>query len=206
MDRKRNNSQVIYGLAISLLVGLTACGGDEMAARWQQGYKPIQTAETSALDPLSVRYMRHMEDNVNSSFVAMSPKLVSQVWPGGKEADLATSVWVHGTWGPFFVSPHYDVISWTASVYSEVAVAVDWTIVTHDTMIYDALYSRAGERDTIRTSDTDIITGKRSCAISRNQATRETWIYVISTSNTESVSIPPTIYTLDVTAEISEAY
>ena len=93
-----------------------------MAPRYQQGYKPIQTRETAALDALSVRFIQHMEDNINSTMVALSPKLIAQVWPDGIGlADVHTSnleVDLAGIWGPFKIPWQYDSISWTISLMS----------------------------------------------------------------------------------------
>jgi len=179
-----------------------------MTTRWQQGYKPIQTNETGLQDPLSVRYMRHMEDNINSTIVAVSPKVVSQVWPGGNDATLGVALTLHGIWGPFWIPEIYDVLSWTIATTSEAGVAINWMLSSKNTGPYDGLYSVTYLDDSDATGyipGVQLTAMKRSLKIQRG-ANRATWISLMAETNSNSSVTPPRVYTLDVTAEAEQAY
>ena len=207
-----------------------------MAPRYQQGYKPIQTRETSALDPLSVRFVRHMDDNINHTIVALSPKLVSQFWPGGRsEADSAPSteeVDLMAIWGPFRIPEFYDKISWTIGVDSTMGAGVNvmWELYCSDTQPSFQMSSQDGRTgplgdtwyvDAARMGNYDVDTleevpgafsimaSKRGLEVRRGAETGESWLVLFARTvddTAASLTRTATIYHLDATAQHSAAY
>ena len=84
-------------------------------AEWQKGYRTITTAETAADASLSVRYVRDIEESINATIVAMSPKLVSDASPSASaiSAEGVTTECVVRVYGPFVVAQCYDALSVT---------------------------------------------------------------------------------------------
>ena len=186
---------------------------DNAMADWQEQYRTVTTAETTALDSMSVRVVRHMELAINSTIVALSPKLVSDASPSTTSADSSASERVQRVYGPFVVAPHLDTITATLGHYRSVgADSVVWKLYCCGQLYNDvatlvsASLGSLSDVATIATtsSDTHAVTASvRGLDVIRG-ADGMTWFTLTATNGDTSTRARMT--TLDITAQDSAVY
>ena len=185
-----------------------------MTANYQTGYRTVTTVETAALDSASVRVVQHIEDGINSTAVAMSPKLVGEHYP-----DLATEESQSGVervlrvWPPFYAPLWYDRITATIGAYrdagtgSVVLKLYASTELYNGSKTYDSTVLSDADSVTVATVSSgahDIFVSKRTLLRKTDAATWQTWLALTATASDATTIAKVT--TVDISAQGSVAY
>lgn len=185
-------------------------------ADWQKQYRTVTTAETTALDSLGCRHIRHWEWSLNGLLVALSPKVWHCANPqeAYSDADSADTERVHLVHGPVWIPAHCDTLSVTMGhLRVSGSGSVVWRLYCSSALYVNAndfgsqhvgLNYDSATIATTNSSTHAIATSVRAIDVVRDAVSEWSWFAL--TSEADDASTAARFTTLDVTAQPSAAY
>jgi hypothetical protein len=185
-------------------------------ADWQNQYRTVTTDETTALDSVGCRHVRHWEWSLNGLLVAMSPKVWHCANPQQAitDADGADIERIHLVHGPVWIPQHCDTLTVTMGhLRAAGSGSVVWRLYCASALYRDANDYDSTQQGLLYDSATIATTssGTHAIAVSERQidVVRDIssgWSWFSLTSTADDASSSARFTTLDVTAQASAAY
>jgi len=187
-----------------------------MAPNFRRGYRTVSTNETSGLDALSVRALADIEDGINNTLLALSPKLIGQPFiphvAGGSHGSTEQIALI---WGPYQISEIYDVITWTLRHRrTSGSNGVTWRLYSSSWRYPSQVHTFSAQKlgyyssaSIVSSSDTAAISvSERELPIVRDRDPQQGYTWLTLTHQPTVSGTFSEISTLDVTAQINRAY